>query len=61
MLQKYVIIALGGEDIVRKFYQKELKKTNPKDFKFPNQSKEKVIYYMLHGTNVIILLIVGLI
>ena len=61
MLQKYVVNGLGGEDIVRKFYQKELKKTNPKDFKFPNQSKEKVMYYMLHGTDVIILLIVGLI
>ena len=61
MLQKYFINGLGGEDIFRKFYQKELKKLNPKDFKFPNQSKEKVMYYMLHGTDVIILLIVGLI
>ena len=45
-------------DITGKFYEKELQKTNQKEFRI---EKEKVIHYMLNGKVMIINLIAGLI
>ena len=45
-------------DITGKFYEKELQKTNQKEFRI---EKEKVINYMLNGKVMIINLIAGLI
>ena len=52
---------LNGEEIIRSFYEKELEKTNQKEFKIEKELKEKVINYMSNGKDIIIHLIVGLI
>ena len=53
----HVISDLNGEEIVGSFYEKELQKTNQKEFRL-----EKVIkVYMSNGKDIIILLIAGLI
>ena len=52
---------LNGEEIIRSFYEKELQKTNQKEFKIEKELKEKVINYMSNGKDIIIHLIVGLI
>ena len=52
---------LNGEKGIGKFYEKELKKTNQKEFRIEKILKKKVITCMLNGKGMIILLIVGLI
>ena len=56
----YVISDLNGEEITGSFYEKELQKTNQKEFRIEKVLKKKVINYMSKG-KVIIHLIVGLI
>ena len=57
----YVINDLNGEEVTGSFYEKELQKTNQKQFKQRKYLKEMVINCMLNGKVMIILLIVGLI
>ena len=56
----YVISDLKGEEIVGKFYEKDLQKTNQKEF-IVEKVKKKVMNYMLIGKATIVLLTVGLI
>ena len=56
----YVINDLNGEETVGTFYEKELQKTNQKEFRI-EKVIEKEISYILNGKVMIILLIVGLI
>ena len=57
----YTISDLNGEQIIGSFYEKELQKTNQKEFRIEKYLKEKVINCMLNGKGIIIHLIVGLI
>ena len=41
MLWTYVFIDLKGEEVVRTFYEKELQKTNQKEFRDENVIKTK--------------------
>ena len=54
----YVINDLNGEEIIETFYEKELQKTNQKEFRI---EKEKVINYFSNGKALMIHLIAGLI
>ena len=56
----YVISDLDREELVRTFYEKELKKTNQKEFRVEKVINRKVINYMLNGKATIVLLTVGL-
>ena len=56
----YVIHDLNGEEIIRTFYEKELRKTNQKEFRIEKVIKEKVINYMLNRKVMVIHSIVGL-
>ena len=57
----YVINDLNGEEIIGRFYEKELQKTNQKEFRIEEVLKRNVINYMSNGKGVIIVLIVRLI
>ena len=57
----YIINDLNGEEIIGTFYEKELQKTNQKEFRIEKVIKKKVINYMSNGKVMIIHLIVGLI
>ena len=57
----YVISDLNGEEIVRSFYEKELKITNQKEFRIEKVIKRKGNKFMSNGKDIIILLIAGLI
>ena len=57
----YVISDLNGEEIVGMFYEKELQKTNQKEFTVEKVIKRKAVNYMLNGKGTIVLLTVGLI
>ena len=57
----YTIKDLKGEKVIGTFYEKELKKTNQKEFRIEKILKKRVISCMLNGKCMIILLIVGLI
>ena len=57
----YVINDLNGEQITGSFYEKELQKTNQKEFRIEKVIKRKGDNYMSNGKVMIILLIVGLI
>ena len=57
----YVISDFNNEEIVGSFYEKELQKTNKKEFRIEKVIKKKVINYMSNGKNMITLLTVGLI
>ena len=57
----YVVNDLNGEEIIWTFYEKELQKTNQKEFRVEKVIKKKVINYMLNEKVMIIHLIVGLI
>ena len=58
----YVISDLNGEEVVATFYEKELKKTNQKEFRAEEViEREKLINYMLNGKATIILSTAGLI
>ena len=61
VLWTYAISDLNGEEIIGSFYEKELQKTNQKEFRIEKVLKEKVINYMSNGKGIIIHLIVGLI
>ena len=52
---------LNGEKIIESFYEKEMQKTNQKEFRIEKVIKEKVINCTSNGKGMIILLIVGLI
>ena len=45
----YVINDLNGEEIIGTFYEKELQKTNQKEFRIEKVLKKKVINYTLNG------------
>ena len=53
----YVISDLNGEEIVGSFYEKELQKTNQKEFRIEKVVKRKG--NKLYGKDIIILLIAG--
>ena len=55
----YVITDLNGEKIVGTFYEKELQKTNPKEFRIEKVIKRKG-NKLSNGKDMIIHLIVGL-
>ena len=57
----YAISDLNGEKVIGTFYEKELQKTNQKEFRIERVLKKKVISCMLNGNCMIILSIVGLI
>ena len=57
----YIINDLNGEEIVWSFYQKELQKTNQKEFIIEKLLKTEGNKYMLNGKDMTVLLIVGLI
>ena len=57
----YTISDLNGEPITGTFYEKELQKTNQKEFRIEKVLKKEVISCMLNGKGMIIHLIVGLI
>ena len=56
----YVINDLNGEEIIGTFYEKELQKTNQKEFRIEQVIKGNVINYMSNGKVMIIHLIAGL-
>ena len=57
----YAISDLNGEEITGNFYEKELQKTDQKEFRIEKKYlKENVINYMSNGKGMIIFLIVGL-
>ena len=57
----YVISDLKDEEIVGTFCEKELLKTNHKEFRVEKVLKRKADKYMLNGKATIVLLTVGLI
>ena len=57
----YVISDLNGEEIVGSFYEKELQKTNQKEFRIEKVIKKKGKKCMSNEKDIIILLIAGLI
>ena len=57
----YVINDLNGEKIIGTFYEKELEKTNQKEFRIEKYLRKKVINYVLNEKVLIIHLIDGLI
>ena len=58
----YVISDLNGEEVVATFYEKELQKTNQKEFRAEEViEREKLINYMLNGKATIIFSTAGLI
>ena len=54
-----VINDLNGEETVGTFYEKELQKTNQKEFRIEKVIKKKVVNYMLNGNDAIFCLIAG--
>ena len=52
----YVISDFKGEEIVGTFYEKELQKTNPKEFRVEKVIKRKGNKLMLNGKATIVLL-----
>ena len=58
-----VISDLNGEEIIDSFYEKELQKTNQKEFRIEKVIKRKSIIanYMSNGKNITTNLIAGLI
>ena len=57
----YVINDLNGEQTFGTFYEKELQKSNQKEFRIEKVTKKKETNYMLNGTNMIIHLVAGFI
>ena len=57
----YVINDLNGEEIIGTFYEKELQKTNQKEFRIEKVIRKKVINCMSNGKVIITHLITGLI
>ena len=59
VLRTYITSDFDGEEFVGTFYEKELQKTNLKEFRIYKVIKRKVINYMLNGKDKIIPLISG--
>ena len=57
----YVVSDLNGEEITGSFYEKELQKTNQKEFRIEKVLKKKGDKLYVNGKVMIIYLIVGLI
>ena len=57
----HIINDLNGKEIIGRFYEKELQKTNQKEFRIEKVIKKKETSYMSNGKDMIIHLIVGLI
>ena len=57
----YVINDLNGNEIIGTFYEKELQKTNQKDFRIEKVIFKKVVNYMSTGKVMIVHLIAGMI
>ena len=57
----YMINDINGEQIIVSFFEKELQKTNQKEFRIEKVIKKKETSYMSDGKDVTIHLIVGLI
>ena len=57
----YVINDLNGEEIIGKFYEKDLQKTNQEEFRIQKVTEKKETSYMSNGKDMIIHLIAGLI
>ena len=57
----YAISGLNDEEITGSLHEKELQKTNQKEFRIERKLLKKVINYMSNGKGIIIHLIVGLI
>ena len=53
-LWTYVISNLIGEEIARTFYEKELQKTNQKEFRIEKVIKRKVVNFTLNKKDTII-------
>ena len=56
----YLMNDLNGEEIKGNFYEKQLQKTDQKEFRIKKLIKKKAINYLLNGKAIIIVLIVGL-
>ena len=57
----HIINDLNGKEIIGRYYEKELQKTNQKEFRIEKVIKKKETSYMSNGKDMIIHLIVGLI
>ena len=55
----HIISNLNEEEIVQRFYEKELKKKIRKSLELKTSSREEMINYMLNGKDKIIGLIAG--
>ena len=55
----FVINVLNGEEIIGTFYEKELQKTNQKEFRIEKVIKKKEISYISNGKAMIIHSIAG--
>ena len=60
-LKILMLLVMNGEEIIGIFYEKELQKTNQKEFRIEKYLKEKVINYMSNAKDIIIHVIGGLI
>ena len=56
---KYVASDINREEIVEKFFKKELRKSNQKEFRVEKVIREKAVNYMLNGEDLINRLIAG--
>ena len=55
----YVASDINIEEIVEKFFKKELQKSNQKEFRVEKVIREKTVNYMLNGEDLINRLIAG--
>ena len=55
----YVASDINIEEIVEKFFKKELQKSNQKEFRVEKVIREKAVNYMLNGEDLINRLIAG--
>ena len=56
-----MISDLNGEEVTKRFYEKELQKTNQENLEYKKYLKEKVINCISDRKGMIVVLIVGLI
>ena len=57
--ETYVASDINIEEIVEKFFKKELQKSNQKEFRVKKVIREKAVNYMLNGEDLINRLIAG--
>ena len=55
----YVASDINREEVVEKFFKKELRKSNKKEFRVEKVIREKAVNYMLNGEDLINRLIAG--